>query len=54
MNTNEESKTIQLDRFAELIKNNTKALDVATGTVFPLESTLTLGGKYLLVMELRK
>jgi glycosidase len=54
MNTTEESKTIQMDRFAELIKNNTKAYDVATGNVFPLESTLTLGGKYLLVMELRK
>jgi hypothetical protein len=32
----------------------TKALDVATGTEFTLEKNLTLGGKYLLVMELRK
>jgi glycosidase len=54
MNTNEESKTIQMDRFAELVKDKTKAFDVATGTVFPLQSTLSLGGKYLLVMELRK
>jgi glycosidase len=54
MNTNEEAKTIKMDRFAEMIKDQTRAYDVATGTVFPLESTLTAGGKYLLVMELRK
>jgi hypothetical protein len=32
----------------------TKAFDVATGVTFNLESTLTLGEKYLLVMELKK
>jgi glycosidase len=54
MNTNEGAKTIKLDRFAEIIKNKTKAYDVATGKVFPLEASLTLGGRYLAVMELRK
>jgi hypothetical protein len=32
----------------------TKAYDVATGVEFNLEPKLTIGGKYLLVMELRK
>ena len=55
MNTNETQSTINLTRFAERVKDFTKALDVATGTVFNLENnSVTLGGKYLLVMELRK
>ncbi len=55
MNTNDGQSTIDLTRFAERVKDYTKALDVATGTVFNLENnSLTLGGKYLLVMELRK
>jgi len=55
MNTNEGKATIDLTRFAERVKDYTKALDVATGTVFNLENnSLSLGGKYLLVMELRK
>jgi len=54
MNTNDTQATIDLSRFRERMSGYTKALDVATGTVFNLESTLTLGGKYLLVMELRR
>jgi len=55
MNTNEGQSTIDLTRFAERVKDYTKALDVATGTEFRLENnSVTLGGKYLLVMELRK
>jgi neopullulanase len=55
MNTNENQASINLTRFAERMKDYTKALDVATGTVFNLENnSLTLGGKYLLVMELKK
>jgi len=55
MNTNEGRATIDLTRYAERVKNYTKALDVATGTLFNLENnSLSLGGKYLLVMELRK
>ena len=54
MNTNNQSATIDLSRFSERIKNFTKALDVATGVTFNLEPTLTLGGKYLLVMDLKK
>jgi glycosidase len=53
MNTNEEQKTIRLDRFAERMQGFTKAFDVATGTTFTLEPNLSIGGKYLLVMELR-
>jgi len=54
MNTNDQSSTIDLSRFKERIKNFTKAYDVATGVTFNLESTLAVGGKYLLVMELKK
>ncbi len=54
LNTNENSSTIDLKRFTERIKDFTKAYDVATGNVFELQSTLNVGGKYLLVMELRK
>ena len=51
-NQNDGEKTINLSRFSERIKDFTKALDVATGTTFNLEPTLTLGGKYVLVMSL--
>ncbi len=54
MNTGDRSATIDLSRFAESIKGFTKAYDVATGVTFNLESKLTLGEKYLLVMELKK
>ncbi|MBS1655412.1 MAG: cyclomaltodextrinase C-terminal domain-containing protein, partial [Bacteroidetes bacterium] len=54
MNTSDESKTIKMDRFSERAAGFTKAYDVATGTTFNLESTLTVGPKYLLVMELKK
>ena len=54
MNTNENAATIDLSRFSERIKDNTKAYDVATGVTFNLEPTLTLGGKYVLVMALSK
>ena len=53
MNTNDQSSTIELSRFKERMKDFTKAYDVATGVTFNLESTLTIGGKYLLVMELK-
>jgi hypothetical protein len=53
MNTNDQPSTIDLSRFKERIKDFTKAYDVATRVTFNLESTLTIGGKYLLVMELK-
>jgi len=54
MNTNNDAATIDLSRFSERIKDFTKAYDVATGVTFNLQSTLTLGGKYVLVMGLSK
>jgi len=54
MNTNDQSVTIDLSRFGEKINGATKAYDVATGVTFNLEPKLTLGEKYLLVMELKK
>jgi glycosidase len=54
MNTNDQPATIDLSRFAERMKGYTKAFDAATGITFNLEPKLTLGEKYLLVMELKK
>lgn len=54
VNQNDAEKTITLSRFAERIKDNTRALDVATGTTFNLQPTLTVGGKYVLVMRLSR
>ena len=54
MNQNDGPVTLNLSRFTERMKGFTKAFDVATGNTFNLEPTLTVGGKYLLVMELRK
>jgi len=54
MNTNDKDATIDLSKYKERMKDFTKAFDVATGTTFNLESKLTLGPKYLLVMELKK
>jgi glycosidase len=54
MNTNDQSSTIDLSRFKERIKDFTKAYNVATGVTFDLQPQLTVGGKYLLVMELKK
>lgn len=54
MNTNDQPSTIDLSRFAERMKGYTKAFDAATGVTFNLEPKLTLGEKYLLVMELKK
>lgn len=54
MNTNAESSTIDLSRFNEKINGFSKALDVATNTTFDLQSTLTIGGHYLLIIELKK
>lgn len=51
-NQNDSEKTINLSRYAERIKDFTTALDIATGTTFNLGSTLSLGGKYVLVMKL--
>ncbi|HYF30522.1 MAG TPA: glycoside hydrolase family 13 protein [Chitinophagaceae bacterium] len=54
MNQNDGPVTLNLSRFSERMNGFTKAYDVATGNTFNLEPTLTVGGKYLLVMELRK
>lgn len=54
MNTNDKPVTIDLSRFKERINGFTKAYDAATGSTFNLEPTLTLGEKYVLVMELKK
>lgn len=54
MNTNDHSSTMDLSRFSERMQGFKKAYDVAAGTEFNLDKTLSLRGKYLLVMELRK
>ena len=54
MNTNDTSSTFDLSRFNERMKGFTKAYDVATGVTFDLQPSLSIGPKYVLVMELRK
>jgi len=54
MNTNDQSSTIDLSRFKERMKDFTKAFDVAIGVTFDLQPQLTVGGKYLLVMDLKR
>ncbi len=54
MNTNDQPSTIDLSRFKERIKDFMKAFDVATGVTFDLQPQLTVGGKYVLVMDLKK
>lgn len=54
VNSNETPSTINLSRFDERMNGFTKALDAATGATFNLEPTLTLGEKYVLVLELKK
>ena len=54
MNTNDQSATIDLSRFSERMKGFTKAVDVSTGKEFSPEPSLTLGGKYLLVLDLKQ
>jgi glycosidase len=54
MNTKDQSATMDLSRFSERIKDFKKAYDVATGATFNLEPSLSVGGKYLLVMDLKK
>ncbi len=53
LNSNNSEATIQLSRFSERMKNFNAAMDVSTGTSFPLQSNLTIGPKYLLVLELK-
>ena len=54
MNTDKNSATLNLSRFIERLNGFTKAYDVATGNTFNLEPTLTLGGNYLLVLDLKE
>ena len=54
VNSNDSPATIDLSRFAERISGFTKAYDAATGVTFDLKPTLTVGEKYVLVMELKK
>ncbi len=54
MNQGDNEKTIDLSRFSERMNGFTKAFDVAGGNEFILDRNLTIKGKFLLVMELRK
>ena len=54
MNTNDQPATIDLSGFAERMNGYTKAYDVVAGVTFNLAPKLTLGEKYLLIMELKK
>jgi glycosidase len=53
-NSNDQTVTIDLARFKERMNGFTKAYDAATGNTFDLGQSLSLGEKYVLVMELKK
>jgi hypothetical protein len=54
MNVNEFPVTFPLNRFQERMNGFKKAYDVGTGNTFNLQNTISLGGSYLLVLELQK
>lgn len=53
LNANDREVKFPLDRFTENMRSATKATDIATGTTFNLEKEMTIGPKYLLVLELK-
>lgn len=54
MNQTDELKTIDMSRFSERVSGFTKAYDVSDGMEFALEKNLSIGGRYTLVLELRR
>jgi hypothetical protein len=54
LNTNDKTVSIDLSQYKERIGGFTKAYDAATDNTFELGQSLSLGEKYLLVMELKK
>ncbi|MFY7880337.1 MAG: glycoside hydrolase family 13 protein [Lacibacter sp.] len=54
MNTNDKVVTLDLKRFEEMTRSYSGALDVASGTVSPLGTSVTLSPYSNLVLELRK
>lgn len=54
MNTNNNSVNLDLKRFKERMNGFSRAYDVATGNSLKLDPTLSVEGKYVLVMELSK
>ncbi len=54
VNTNDSTSAFELSRFNERMNGFTKAYDAATGNTFNLGQSLSLGEKYLLVLELKK
>lgn len=54
MNTNEGSKTIKLDRFTERTNGLTKSTNILTGNTADLGTSLSIEGRSMLVMELKK
>jgi hypothetical protein len=54
MNTNEGGKTIKLERFTERTNGFAKAYNILTANTANLESSLSIEGRSMLVMELRR
>lgn len=53
MNTNDGEKIIDMQRFNDILKNYSKAYDVAADTEFKLAEKHQLGGKYVWILELK-
>ncbi|MEO8405560.1 MAG: glycoside hydrolase family 13 protein [Chitinophagaceae bacterium] len=54
MNTNDDEKTIKLERFAERMTGFSKATNISTGSTSDLGKTMSIEGKKMLVLELAK
>lgn len=54
MNQTDDLKTIDMERFKERLQGFTKAYDISDGEEFALEKKLSIGGRYALVLELRR
>jgi hypothetical protein len=53
MNNNNKDVTIELDRYAESIKNATIAIDIINNKEIPLGKTITLTKKSVLILDLK-
>lgn len=52
-NNNEEAKEINLQRFAEIVKGKTEAVEVTNSKIYLLQSPVLVSGKTVLVLEVK-
>jgi len=52
LNKNTESVTLDMNRYAEMITNKFKAIDIVSGKELNVENTLTISGKTAMILEI--